>query len=62
MDPRTRYHLMLADKTERNVTADDYEVGQNGALTFTRTDGNQVITYAPGTWTYVEVEAKDDRG
>jgi hypothetical protein len=61
MEPRTRYHLMLTDKTERDITAEDYEVDHNGALTFTRGDGGRVITYAPGAWTYVEVESKDDK-
>lgn len=55
------YHVTLTDGSERNVRADELLV-LDGALQFTRTDGEVKVAYAAGAWKSVELETQDDRG
>jgi hypothetical protein len=54
------YHVVLADGTETNIKASTMSIYAEGVLAFL--NGDQVIrAYAPGAWTYVEVERMDDK-
>lgn len=56
-----KYHLVLANGSERDITAESVEV-ENGTLILKgQYSGEPVVIYAPGTWLGCEVERKDDR-
>lgn len=55
------YHLVLTNGDERNVTGTLVHV-QDGALIIRNAQGAHVVTYAAGSWQYVELERQDDRG
>lgn len=57
-----KFHVILTDRTERDITADEVEFHQNGSISFINEKGWRIITYAPGEWVMVEKEARDDRG
>lgn len=60
-----KYHLKLADGTERDITAKVVTIAANGALQFynaTTDAADLVCAYAEGTWVAVEVERLDDKG
>jgi hypothetical protein len=56
-----KYHLVLATGDERDVTASAIRL-EAGILSFLNGAGETTLCYAPGSWTYVELERKDDRG
>jgi hypothetical protein len=53
------YHVILADKTERNIRATDVQV-HDGVLMLLN-DAEVIVVYAADAWTMLEVERKDDR-
>jgi hypothetical protein len=55
-----RYHLVLANGSERDVNASDLVV-QDGALVFTNPNREILVVYAPDTWVAAEVERLDDK-
>jgi hypothetical protein len=55
-----KYHVVLTDGTERTITASSAESSSGGALMLFDADGDVRVSYAPGTWTYVELETQDD--
>jgi hypothetical protein len=60
MPDKHRFHVVLADGTERDVVADDYDTAA-GVLTFLNAKQRAVVAYAPGVWKLVEHESRDDR-
>jgi hypothetical protein len=54
------FHIVLADKTERDVAGTDVRV-VSGALEVHNDKGTGVVIYAPGAWYLCELERKDDR-
>lgn len=58
-----RYHLVLADGSERDVTGTDARVVDGGALEIRNSDrGGEQVLYAAGAWRLCELERQDDRG
>jgi hypothetical protein len=57
-----KYHLVLGDGEERDVTADTVNITATGALMLSNSSGELVVCYAHGSWVMVEVETRDDRG
>lgn len=57
-----KYHIVLSDASERDLVAHYYNVEANGALSLFGAKDDKTVTYAPGVWTYIEQERKDDRG
>jgi hypothetical protein len=55
------FHVKLADKSERNIKADEMEIDSKGMLSFLNGD-ERIVVYNTGEWTMVEVERLDDRG
>jgi hypothetical protein len=55
-----KYHVVLADKTERDVSAGDCNV-HDGALMLLDNNKGPVVIYAAGQWLACELERKDDR-
>ena len=55
-----KYHVVLADKTERDVSAADVNV-HDGALMLLDNAKGPVVIYAAGNWAACELERKDDR-
>jgi hypothetical protein len=56
-----KYHVVLADKTERDISAGDANV-HDGALMLLDNNKGPVVIYAAGSWLACELERKDDRG
>jgi hypothetical protein len=61
------FHLILMDKTERNVKGADMRVDSVGSLLIvaegkTSDKGPYSVIYAPGTWSMAELERQDDKG
>ena len=60
-----KFHVVLTDGTERDVNAAWYDI-EDGALNFYNSTEpgrvDTVLTYADGTWRYVEIERLDDKG
>jgi hypothetical protein len=54
-----KYHIILTDGKERDVTGSGMEV-RDGALTIENIDGEPMVIYAAGAWTLVETSRKDD--
>jgi hypothetical protein len=57
-----KYHITLTDGSERDLIAHGYSVEASGALSLFGAKDDKTVTYAPGVWTYIEQERKDDRG
>jgi len=55
-----KYHVVLADKTERDISAGDCNVS-DGALMLLDNQKGPVVIYAAGQWLACELERKDDR-
>jgi hypothetical protein len=55
-----KYHVVLADQSERDILADALEVVE-GALVFKDTYGEILVVYSPDTWILCEQERKDDK-
>lgn len=55
-----KYHVILADQSERDILADSVELTE-GALVFKDTYGDILVAYAPDTWILCEQERKDDK-
>jgi hypothetical protein len=55
------FHVKLADKSERNIKADDFDIDARGVLSF-RNGDEPIVIYNTSDWTMVEVERLDDRG
>ena len=53
------FHIILVDGNERDVTGYGIEV-RDGTLSIEDVDGNPLVVYAPGAWTLVEIQRKDD--
>jgi hypothetical protein len=56
-----RYHLILADGSQRDIPGDEVTVIE-GSLVVRNTQGAPVVVYAPGTWQLCELERLDDKG
>ena len=57
-----KYHLVLADGSERDLTAYSYRIEANGALSLYASNEDKIASYAEGQWHLIEQERKDDRG
>lgn len=55
------WHVILKDGTEEDKKGIEFRVGEAGALVINNERDLDVIAYAPGTWTRVELERLDDR-
>jgi len=55
-----KFHVVLTNGPERDIVAEMMLI-HDGALQFL-TGKQLVVTYAPTTWVYAEVERKDDHG
>jgi hypothetical protein len=55
-----KYHLVLADGTERTLVATEARV-DGGSLVLRNKGGDSVI-YAQGLWKLCELEREDDEG
>ena len=55
-----KYHLVLADGSERDITAEGMEI-EEGSLIFKDSYGDILVVYAPDTWVLCEQERKDDK-
>jgi len=56
-----KYHIVLANTDERDVSAASIKV-EGGNLLLLDNERDILVVYAPGAWAMVEVERKDDRG
>jgi hypothetical protein len=55
-----RYHVVLTSGAERTVTAQEVQVSAIGALIFEGEAGVATTAFAPGSWTFVELETRDE--
>lgn len=55
------YHVVLADGTERDVTAHEVLI-HNGSLVFRNEAGDDILLYADTAWLACEVSRLDDKG
>jgi hypothetical protein len=56
----TKYHLVLTDGTERDVTGYTLVITPCGALAIEAKTGDALVAYAPGMWKLAENERKDE--
>lgn len=59
--PLHKFHLVLADNTERDLTGASFTV-HDGSLVLLDGDKDATVAYAPNAWRYCERESRDDRG
>lgn len=59
--PLHKFHVVLADGSERDVTGEAANVVGGGALVITSASDEELVMYAAGAWTLCEQERKDDR-
>jgi hypothetical protein len=57
-----KFHILLANDEERTVRAAHATVETSGALALRTVSGDLLVAYAPGGWTYCELERVDDKG
>ena len=55
------YHIVMTGGQERNIKAVAVSY-VDGAVVFENANGEHSLLLAPGTWQYVELETRDDRG
>ena len=56
------FHIALKSGEERDLRGAVALVEVSGALTIRNANGDTVVTYAAGEWTYCELERADDKG
>lgn len=55
-----KYHLKLADGTERDLVASNVMIN-DGALILVNDGGELMVAYGPDSWVLCELETRDDR-
>jgi hypothetical protein len=56
-----KFHVVLEDGSERDVTGKDAKV-RDGALVISGGNSEEAVIYAAGKWVMCELERKDDKG
>lgn len=59
-DTPRKYHVVLANGSERTVTAARVGALSQGALLFENANDDATVIYAAGQWLVCELETKDE--
>jgi hypothetical protein len=57
-----KFHLVLADGSERDITGTDARIVDGGLEVRNADPNGELVLYAPNAWTLCELEIMDDRG